>query len=218
MDSSNNNPFYHIRIHRPPTYDISFNLWCRTVSEQYLLAREGGGYDKVKHAFVRPHVHLYLRSDLIHRKLREAFKTAFPNIANNKDYSIKKQKKKSLLSYVLKGDNVVFQYGFDPLYLAAFPKWEPPAKHFQNELIGHIRKMKLIAETPKCGSLYMPYGYEHFIVDSVLFFREKDRWLPKQVLLRLAFKEHIISTAHFLQLSGYFTKIDLNKHNNYTIK
>lgn len=74
MDISNNNPSYHIRVFRPTTYDASFSLFCTQHIEEYIITREGGGYCKTKHAFVRPHVHILANTNIKHPKLRALFK------------------------------------------------------------------------------------------------------------------------------------------------
>lgn len=206
-------PYYHIRAFKPSSYDASFNSFATKVSDSFLIAREGGGYESKKKRFIRPHVHIYLRTILSHVNLRKAFKKAFPDdIKGNKDYSIQVQKKDTLLAYIIKGGNILYQKNID---ISGVEPWIDPKTNFQEELIKYLKGKQY--ECNNCPMdvtsnwLYKPYGYDRYCYDLIKYFREKDRWLPKAICFRIALKLKVISIDKFLHLAGYNSEPFLKK-------
>lgn len=214
---------FHIRVHRPPIFDPSFVLFCKSVmdpSAQFIISREGGGYDKCKHRFIRPHAHIYIKTDLSHIKLRNVFKEMFPTISNNKDYSIARQKKDNLLSYILKGGNIVIRSGFTQEYIDSIPEWVERKQYFQDLLIGHINVKMYEAEIQAGtnvsnsypGIIYRPYDFEQYLTDTMKFCREKDRWLPNAIVNKIAYKLDIISVHFYCKQIGLIKSNFLEKN------
>ena len=211
---------FHIRVHRPPIFDPSFVFFCKSVmdpSAQFIISREGGGYDKCKHRFIRPHAHIYIKTDLTHIKLRKVFKEMFPSIADNKDYSIAKQKKDNLLSYILKGGNIVKQSGFTQEYIDSIPEWVERKQYFQDLLIRHIKGLQFEHEQSKCLTpfkplWFKPYDFEQYLTDVMKFCREKDKWLPNAIINKIAYKLDIISVNFYCKQIGLLKSNFLEKN------
>lgn len=197
MDISNN---FHIRVHRSSTFDPSFVIFCHSVSDKFIITREGGGYDKTKHRFVRPHVHIWLHSQLSHLKLREAFKKSFPGCSSgNKDYSIHSQKKDNLLSYILKGNKIIDFHGVTKEYIDNVPVWLDKKVLFKQEVWNHIQyKMDEYKKHNSYKIVYQPYGYRNYLHDIMRFCKDNDRWLPKTIIIRYAYQLDVISVDAYL--------------------
>ncbi len=199
MDSSGQ--YFHIRVFRPAVYDPSFVLFTKAHSAEHLITREGGGYSKLKHKFIRPHVHILLATFFTHVKLRDLFKKSFPSIAGNKDYSIHVMKKRSLLSYILKDNKIIHKSsGFSDQMLKDVPPWETKTKHFRGKLFAHISSK--VAEHNKLRQsnlFYRPYGYDNFLRTTLRFCKEEDQWLPRSLILRYAYILNFMSAECYIE-------------------
>lgn len=200
--------FYHIRVHRPSTFDASFCSFAASISMQWIITREGGGYCKTKHRFIRPHVHIMVKIvHLSHPKLRKLFKEYFPSVASNKDYSIHLKRKNNLLSYILKGNKIVGKQNISDDLIARQPVWIDKKVYFKEQLKNHIREKKRRYDDlyKSMSSLYRPYGYDDYLIDVVEFCKSKDRWLPRNIIMRYAY------AWGYLEASSYLQKINLLK-------
>ena len=202
--------FYHIRVHRPTTFDASFCTFAASISPQWIITREGGGYDKTKHRFIRPHVHIMIKMDtLTHVKLRKYFKEFFPSVASNKDYSIHLKRKNNLLSYILKNNKIVGKQNMSDDFISKQPPWIDKKIYFKEKLRNHIREKnrRYDERWKKISTLYRPYGYEDYLIDVIEYCKAKDKWLTRGIIMRYAF------AWGYLEASSYLQKVNLSKNN-----
>lgn len=195
---------YHIRVHHPldASHSILLVSFLNDVSDLWVLTAEGAYYDKTKHRHVRPHYHIWIQFSGSHSTLRERFKKAFPDHKGNKSYSICRQKKEgdNLLSYVLKGDNLIDFKGITREELDHVPDWVDKKTHFRNELKNHLMQWlidTLCPGTPEGFPQGDPHFHRLFFNEISRYARDKNRWVTKNDYYRLAYELQVIDTNTF---------------------
>lgn len=195
-------PNYHIRVH--DTLDASSGIvaFLTSISDVWVITAEGAYYDKVQHRHIRPHYHCWLQYVGAHATLREKFKSAFPDYKGNKSYSIKSQKKEgdNLLSYILKGGNIIGFKGITLPELLVVPDWVDKKTHFRSLLKKHLKEWLLHNCIDNIVTNYI-HNNEHFrhlfFMQITIYSREKDKWISKNDYYKLAYELEVIDTDFY---------------------
>lgn len=192
-------PNFHIRVHDVLDSSSGIVTWLHKVSKCWVLTAEGSFYDKVQHRHIRPHYHCWLRYGGTHTTLRERFKLAFPHYSGNKSYSIKSQKKEgdNLLSYILKGGNIIGFSGITLDELNAVPDWVDKKTHFRKLLKQHLTTY-LIDNNYHDQKNYLNNQQLHtFFVQISKFAKTREKWVTKLDYYRLAYELGVIDASQF---------------------
>lgn len=202
MDSSGIKDFYHIRVFCPSDYDPEFSSIIESLSDLFVITREGGHYCTIKHRHIRPHLHVWLWWGQSHAALRREINSSCPDLQGNGDYCIAKVKSTNLLAYILKGNDVVHLHGYTLEYLQSIPKWEDPKEYFRNKLYAHIVKAQ--KEFMELGPYFesgcpREYGAFHCFCDIAKFCKGKDRWLRKNEYFQIAYHIGVINVCEYLE-------------------
>lgn len=194
--------FYHIRVHCPPAYDPEFSNIIESLSDLFVITREGGHYCKVKHRHIRPHLHVYIQwLGGTHAKLRSEIKASCPDLEGNGSYSISGVKSTNILSYILKGNTIIHKHGYSDEYLKTIPEWLDPKEYFRSRVYTHIIKQreKYEAKPPTPHIVHHKYFYTRMCMDIANYCKTEDKWLRKNEYIQYAFHLGIISVCEYLE-------------------